>query len=456
MGTESRLTSPGSGRGSVRPLSRRELLGVGALGSALALLPRSLVAETAQRPNILFVFIDDLGAEALGCYGGLSYETPRIDALAAGGLRFENCYANPTCTPSRGTLLTGRYPFRIGMADRTRPDTLLDPSIPTFAGQLRSAGYRTAVSGKWQLARLDLRPEHPQECGFDESFLWNWRPFRGSRRYWGADIVHNGRPRPSHEGEYGPDLHCDFLIEFMERSREAPFLAFYPMALVHNPPMPTPDDGAMAWLAGIESVGDAMRTTYARRVFLNRWFSSMVTYADKLVGRLVDALDRLQLRERTLVIVCADNGTAPIIESRLGDRMIRGGKDTLTEAGTRVPLVASWPGRVGGGVADDPVDLSDLYPTLADLAGIPASGLIVDGVSLAPRLLNGEPSPRRAAFAQRSERWFMRDRRWRLHHDGALYDLRDRYSERLADPGPESEAARRRLAAAGPLPGVGG
>lgn len=437
----------------MRPLSRRRFLGAGALGSALALLPRSLFALEERPPNILLVFLDDLGAEAFGCYGGLSYETPRIDALAAGGLRFENCYANPTCTPSRATLLTGRYPFRTGMQDRTRPDTLLDPSIPNFAAHLRSAGYRTAVSGKWQLARLELRPKHPQECGFEESLLWNWKPRHNSRRYWGAEIVHDGRPRPPNAEEYGPDLYCDFLIDFMQRHREAPFLAFFPMALVHTPLLPTPDDGVMARLAGVDAIAEVMRTTFARRIFRHRWFASMVAYADKLVGRLVDALDRLQLRERTLVLLSADNGTHPDIESRLGDREIRGGKDTMTEAGTRVPLIASWPGRVESGVAEDLVDLSDLYPTLADLADR-SEGLDGDGFSLVPRLLEGDPSPRRTVFVQRSERWFVRDRRWRLHHDARLYDLRDRYSERLADSGPEAEAARQRLAAASPLPGV--
>lgn len=436
-------------------VSRRRFLEAGFLGSALALLPRSLLAQR-DRPNIVFIFIDDLGAEALGCYGGLSYETPRIDALASAGLRFDNCYASPLCTPSRVTTLTGRYPFRSGMGAQItpEPDKMLDPRIPTFATFLRDAGYRTAVSGKWQLARLDLHPDHPQRCGFDESFCWLWSHGgpQGARRYWGAEIVENGRSRPSKAEEYGPDLYSEFLIDFMERHRNESFLAYYPMTLVHIPVLPTPDEGMMAWLAEFGEVAQLMRHSVVDRVFGDWWFTAMVAYADKLVGRVIDALDRLRLRERTFVILSADNGTPVGFKSRLGDRVIPGGKDTLTEAGTRVPLIASWPGRVEAGVATDLVDLSDMFPTFAELSGSPGPVPEVDGISFAPRLLKGQPSRRRCAFAELDKQWFVRDRRWRLHDDGRLYDLRDRYSEKLADPGPEADAARQRLAAESPLP----
>lgn len=444
-------------------LSRRELLRLAALGGTSALLRGAAFADEVLPPNLVLVMIDDLGAEALGCYGGTSYPTPRLDALAGVGLRFENAYACPTCIPSRATLMTSRYPFRTGFAGPHDPreDLVLDPGAGTFALALREAGYATGVAGKWQLARLDLNPQHPRECGFDESFLWLWSDGgpKAVDRYWDPVIADNGTLRRDFGARYGPDLQVEFLIDFMGRHRSRPFLAYYPMTLVHYPPLPTPDDGTRDLLdwsrreslrTGVRMLG---RSTLAMRLLGSSWFGGMVSYADKLIGRLLDAISELGLDSRTLVLVTADNGTPYSARSAWHGRTLPGGKDTLTELGTRVPLIAHWPGRVAPGIATDLTDLSDVGPTLLEIAGLSQDALgAVDGRSLAPRLLKGAPGPRSHVFAQRSERWFVRDHAWRLHQDGRLFDVRERYAENVAAPGPESDAARVRLARAAPLP----
>src|SRR5262249_37787705 len=149
-------------------------------GAALALLAcGELVSwphRSARRPNFLFFLADDLGRECLGCYGGTTYATPRIHALARRGLRFGRCFSMPQCHPTRVALLTGRYPFRANAPWGTLPDGEI-----TFAQVLARAGYATAVSGKWQLAKLEQDPDHPARAGFQTSCLWGWHE---GARYW--------------------------------------------------------------------------------------------------------------------------------------------------------------------------------------------------------------------------------------------------------------------------------
>jgi arylsulfatase A len=277
-------------------------------------------------------------------------------------------------------------------------------------------------------------PDHVVDCGFDEYLCWAFRIAGGgdalTSRYWDPVLWQAGS-RADRPGEYGPDVYCDFLIDFMTRNAAGPFLAYYPMCLPHFP---------FEWPPGSSGAGTDEEK-----------FAAMVAYMDLLVGRIVAALDGLGLRQKTLVLFTGDNGTDKRFTSDLNGEPYGGGKDTITDAGTRVPLVASWPGTVPGGrVVTDLVDFSDFMPTLAELAGadLPA-GVRIDGVSFAPQLLGAEGRPRDWVYAQVRDDAFAREERWKLNTKGELYDM-------VADPGEaapiaagaggaEAERARARL-----------
>jgi arylsulfatase A-like enzyme len=286
----------------------------------------------AEKPNILLIMADDLGYECLGCNGGTSYRTPNLDKLAATGVRFEHCYCTPLCSPSRNQIMTGRYGFR-----NYRGWGILDPKEKTFGHVLRSAGYATAVSGKWQLCRFD-RPEnadHPKRAGFDASCVWTWH-YKGKKpsRYWDPFIWQDGKLRGDLAGKYGPDVHCDYVVDFIRRNRARPFLAYYPLNLVHAPFVATPDSKAS------RSAGGGSQPGKGRKGAKQANYAATVAYMDKCIGRVVGELDRLNLREKTLILFTGDNGTPRGITSRMGQSTIAGGKGPDTRPPGR--SAASW------------------------------------------------------------------------------------------------------------------
>ena len=368
----------------------------------------------AQSPNIVFILADDVGDQAIGCYGGTSYSTPRIDALAADGMRFRHCYSMPVCHPTRLTLLTGQYPFRAGQTPWGSFPRNLEKS--TVAQRLRELGYATAVAGKWQLTLLRDEPDHPRRLGFDRWSLFGWHE---GPRYYRPMIYDDGKLRSDVSDRYGPDVYVEALVDFMETQRAGPFFVFYSMALAHD----VTDDIGTPPPLGPQGHYDSYRL--------------MVENMDERVGRLVDAVDRLGIRDQTLFIFTADNGTPKSYYfTAQGNDMLKqpikftwngvetsGGKGELTDAGTRVPLIANWQGTLAPGqVVDDIVDFSDWLPTFVELAGGSApTGL--DGVSLAERLRGGDASPRKWAFASRRGSRWVRNQRWKLYDDGRLFDL---------------------------------
>jgi arylsulfatase A len=405
----------------------------------------SVTKSAGERPNIMLIMADDIGIEGFGCYGGTSYDTPVIDALARDGVRFTQCHSQPLCTPSRVKIMTGRSNIH-----NYRHFGIMDPDEPTFGPMMRQAGYATTVAGKWQLYGAENYGElagtgmHGREAGFDEYCLWQID--RLGSRYWDPHIERNGRVLDDVVGKYGPDIFCGFICDFIERHTNEPFFIYYPMALVHNPFVPTPDS--------------ADRESKDRQ----QNFADMVAYMDHLVGRIVEQLDELGLRENTMILFTADNGTNRNITSMMGQIPVRGGKGRTTDAGTHVPLVVSWPGGARAGlVCEDLVGFSDFVPTIAQVAGIdPASvGLQPDGRSFLPQI-RGEPgAPRQWIFCYYNprpgrrgfpERRFARDERWKLYGDGKLHDLRaDPQEEHPIDPPAEDAAAagaRRQLQAA--------
>jgi arylsulfatase A len=328
------------------------------------------------RPNIVVIMADDIGMECLGAYGSEVYRTPHLDALAASGMRFDQAHSQPICTPSRVQIMTGihnnRNYIRFG---------LLDPQATTFARLLRDAGYRTCIAGKWQLEGGFAAPAH---FGFDRHCLWQLT--RRPSRYPNPGLEIDGEEKDFRNGQYGPDLVTDYLCRFIEENREGPFLVYYPMILPHWPFVPTPDhpdwDPTM-WRNAVNEPGGHRDA---------RYWDAMVRYTDKMTGKIVSKLDELGLRENTLVIWTADNGTYTGITSPFRGRDYQGGKGSTKDSGTRVGFIASWPGTIPrGAVSDSLVDFTDVLPTLTDLAGVAVpDGLQIDGVSLAP-LFSGQP-----------------------------------------------------------------
>ncbi len=220
----------------------------------------------ADRPNIVLIMADDFGYECVGANGGTSYKTPVLDQMAAEGVRFEHCYSQPICTPSRVKLMTGIYNVR-----NYAEFGLLEKDQRTFGKLLRDAGYATCIVGKWQLGKDAKLPNH---FGFDEHCLWQL--FRRPSRYASPGLEINGIPKDYAPG-YGPDVVTDYALDFIDRHRDQPFLLYYPMILTHCPFEPTPDSG------------DWDETSQGSPTYKGtpKYFADMVTYMDKIVGRIL-------------------------------------------------------------------------------------------------------------------------------------------------------------------------
>lgn len=325
------------------------------------------------RPNLIVIMADDLGYETLGANGGTSYRTPHLDKLAAGGVRFTHCFAQPLCTPTRVQLMTGLYNVR-----NYRTFGTMDRDSVTFANLLKAQGYATCVAGKWQLGRAE---DLPKAFGFDEACLWQHT--RRPPRYANPGLEINGDAKDYSDGEYGPDIVNDFALDFIERHQREPFFLYYPMILTHSPYQPTPDSPDWDRSARGEGANNA------------KHFGEMVEYMDKLIGKLVTKLDELSMRDNTLLLFLGDNGTGHGVRSQMGERFVLGGKGTTKATGMHVPLIVSWPKHAAvGRVCDDLVDTTDFLPTLLDAAGTPASDAKFDGRSFLAQVRGEKGSPR--------------------------------------------------------------
>lgn len=328
----------------------------------------------ADRPNIIFIMVDDLGKEWISHYGAEGIQTPNIDKLAERGMTFENAWCMPQCTPTRVTLLTGQYPFRHGWTNhwdvpRWGAGAHFDPSMnPSFPRVLREAGYKTAAAGKWQIDDFRVEPKAMDEAGFDQWCMWTGYETgvkASANRYANPYLATNSESK-THEGKYGPDVFCDFLIDFMRENKNEPMFLYYPMVLTHSPFDPTPDN---------PNPKDKQEA-----------FAAMVRYTDKLVGKLIDELVALSIRDNTYFIFTTDNGTGGITNKRLG-QMVRGSKTKMIEAGTAMPFIVAGPGVKPGTRTDALMDFSDLAPTFAELAGAKLDEQYTyDGKSFAPLL----------------------------------------------------------------------
>jgi len=409
-------------------------------------------SKPAEKPNIIFILADDLGVETLGCYGGKSYKvngnvigpvkTPNLDAMAKGGMLFKTCFATPVCSPARSEILTGKYNFRTGFPDiagRNGAVKSLDSKAhSTVAMQLQAAGYITAVAGKWHLGppesmreipttdEKDTNYPHPRECGFMRQSLIG-----------GAHLELYGEPKT---GEYTPERLQKWVLGFLQsrKGQADPFFLYYPSPLPHVPLAPTPLNP------------DGEKRSGYRGAVGN--FPSVVEYLDQQVGEILKKLDELGMRENTLVIFSGDNGTDQISTEMCNGREVKGGKGSLNDTGSWVPMLANWPGVISAGsVYNGLVDFTDIMPTCLEVAKAPAPQGI-DGISFAPQLLGRPGQPRKWVHSLYKDRYFVRDDKWKLRENGELYDIRDSpYTESLVKP--EKETAESKLARQG-LQGV--
>jgi arylsulfatase A-like enzyme len=411
-----------------------------------------------KKPNIVFILLDDLGKEWISCYGAADIETPNIDRFAASGIRFENVYSMPQCTPSRMCLLTGQYPYRNGWVNHwdvprwgagARYDV---DAYPCNLGVLmREAGYATAVAGKWQINDFRIEPDAMNKAGFDDWCMWTGyeaeNPPSGER-YWNPYIVTKDRPAQTYPGVFGPDMFSDFVIDFAHKHKDddKPFFIYYPMVLTHTPFTNTP----------LEPEAETNLDKH----------KAMVRYSDYLLGRIVEALDEMKVLEETLLIFTSDNGTVGSMVGHISNRAIPGGKAKVIEPGVNIPFIASWPGTIPGGkVSEELSDFTDIIPTFADLAGqsIPGADK-VDGCSIAPYLrgeeehtnrswilaMGGENNAKVSECGVENEWYFrnrvVRDERYKLYvgtdrKPSKLIDLQTDPEERKDITGDEDEAA---------------
>ncbi len=404
----------------------------------LAVMPLFLcasirAAEKAGKPNLILILADDLGFETIGANGGTSYRTPVLDRLAATGVRFTNCFVQPLCTPTRVQLMTGKYNVRNYIRFG-----YMDPRAVTFAQVLRKAGYSTCITGKWQLG---ADKELPKQYGFDEHCLWQHT--RRPPRYANPGLEVNGAEKDFHSGEYGPDLISDYALDFITRKKEGPFFLYYPMILTHDPYQPTPDSPSWDPKRVGESSGRDEKN-----------FADMVAYMDKLVGKVVDRLESLGIRDNTLVIFVGDNGTGKGTRSMMGRRLVIGGKGTTTETGMHVPLIASWPGKAAGGkTIGRLVDSTDFLPTLIEAASVrrPADKTM-DGRSFLPQILGKKGPSRDWIYSWYSPRQIydlkarecVFNERFKLYRSGEFFDLQQDPEERNPLPAAawQGDAAR--------------
>lgn len=367
----------------------RFLLKMAAVSVAGTISCTTLHGGDRDKPNVLVILVDDLGKEWISAYGAEDVRTPHVDQLAETGLLFENFYVMPQCTPSRVTLLTGQYPFRHGWVNHwdvprwgggVHFDSDKNPSLGRL---MKSAGYKTAAAGKWQIDDFRVVPEAMTMHGFDAYCMWTGFEAENppsAERFWNP-YIHTAEGSKTHEGSFGDDVFSDFLIDFMKSNAQDPMFLYYAMCLTHPPFTDTPAE------PGVNS-------KYGRH-------RAMVRYMDALVGKMVHALDELGLRERTIIIFATDNGTVSSLSGTMRGQKVVGGKSSTEEPGICVPFIVNCPGLVPAGKTTALGDLTDILPTCAQIGGAELPGqYTVDGTSLMEVFLGkSADSPRKWIMA---------------------------------------------------------
>ncbi|MFW5755363.1 MAG: sulfatase-like hydrolase/transferase [Tangfeifania sp.] len=377
--------------------------------------------EQKQQPNIVLIMADDMGYECIGANGNTEYDTPNLDRLADSGVRFTNCYSQPLCTPSRVKIMTGKYNFR-----NYEDFGYLSPKEKTFGNLLKDAGYATCITGKWQLNGLNRDnpgnqdSDRPYQFGFDEYCLWQLHHTRAEgERFADALITQNGQDLPRDPDMYGPQVFADFACDFIEKNAgsEKPFFIYYPMVLVHDPFVPTPDSPEWA---------------NPERRYENdtAYFADMMAFTDKIVGQIEKVLKENDKWENTLIIFTADNGTHPTVISSTTYGKVKGAKGQSINDGNRVPMIVNWPEKIKSKFTTGALlSFNDFLPTLCEAAGISTEKFETDGVSFVPVLTGQQEKLNEEIFIHYTPRWgrwehnrWVMNGEFKLYRDGRFYN----------------------------------
>ncbi|MFT5127446.1 MAG: arylsulfatase A [Rhodothermales bacterium] len=328
----------------------------------------------AARPNVVVIYFDDTGWTDFGCFGG-AVDTPHIDGLAQQGMRFTEYYAPaPNCSPSRAGLMTGRFPFRVGMYSYLAPKSVmhLPDSEVTIAEVLKAQGYATGMFGKWHLSLLQSNQPTPDQQGFDYWLACDNNLIKRNPK----KLIRNGKPTGTIEG-WAAQVVADEANTWIEKQQQ-PFFAYIAFSETHSP-VDAPKDLKEKYVTRGETKKRAA-------------YRGMTEYTDAAVGSILKTLDDLGVSDDTIVFLASDNGPTSA-ESCTG---LRGRKSFTWEGGVRVPTIVRWPGRIKpGSEYHQPVAGVDLMPTLCDIVGVELPKKTIDGVSIRA-VLEGKPFVRKA------------------------------------------------------------
>ena len=377
----------------MKSMNRRKFLELAGIFSFASALPARPETEAVRPPNIVFVLADGLGWAQLGCYRSSYYETPNIDRLAMQGMRFTDAYAAcPVCSPTRASIMTGKYPARIRLTDYIpgsnppKGSRLAYPDwqkyLPleeiTIAEALQQEGYRTASFGKWHLSQEKVPPQslpfNPDKQGYDEHVV-TYKPLGYAQGEWQT---------PEDDG-HNVELITQKSLKFIEDNSDASFFLFVSHNTIHNP--------LMERKATIEKYRNKMGTELNEN---NPIIGAMIERLDQSVGRLLDKLDELSLTDNTVFVFYSDHGG---LESDAAQTPLRSGKANLYEGGIRVPLIVRWPVRVQPGMLNhNLVSSIDMFPTLLEMAGSDKQYDKIDGISIMPALTKNSTLGRDALY----------------------------------------------------------
>ena len=439
-------------------MERREFLKAAGAGFASLAVPGCM--SNSQRvggrraPNIILIVSDDQGYRDLGCYGSTQVKTPNLDKLSAGGVRLTNFYVTwPACTPSRGSLLTGRYPQRNGTYDMFRNDLVdsdhlykedeyavswemiggMDAREVLIPRVLKKAGYISGIFGKWDLGQLHRFL--PLQRGFDEfyGFTNTGIDYWTHERYGVPSMRRGNKPTIEDKGTYVTDLFRREAIRFIRTHKERPFFCYVPFNAPHGASnLQRPRPGVQAPLEyirkhyGSYDPKDA-NSRKARRIR----YMAAVTYMDEAIGQILQLLDEHNLTDNTLVIFLSDNGGG---RGTADNGPLRGGKSHLFEGGIRVPCIARWPGVIPeGAICNEFLTALEIFPMLCRASGVrPPRGAVLDGFDMTPVLAGKQKSPRREMFWQRRGDKAARVGNWKWvtsSRGSGLFDLTKDISE---------------------------
>jgi len=386
-----------------------------------------------KNPNVIFILADDLGYSDLGCYGSTFYETPNLDRLALQGVCFSDAYAAcPVSSPTRASIMTGKYPVKTGITDwipgrqatnsGSPADKLialpfnlkLDLEEVTIAEVLKQNGYTTMISGKWHLGEDSIY--WPENQGFDVNCggYGKGAPVRNKKANGYFSPYGNPRLKDGPEGEYLTDRQTDEAIKFIRKNRKKPFFLYLSYYAVHNP-MQAKEEHIRKFQAKADSTGlskiepftrdrdwirPEMSNNYKERIIQsNPVYAAMIYSMDENIGKVLNEVEKLGLNDKTVIFFTSDNGGLSTSEgSPTCNAPLRAGKGWLYEGGIRVPLIIKYPGKgKPGTIIRTPVSSVDFFPTILDICGIKYSDKEIDGISLLP-LFEKDEMPERPLF----------------------------------------------------------